>query len=188
VRAALVLILAAACVRTPRRADYDPYRSVGLRPDNAARATPPADLEQTALAVGAAAPAVKAALGDHDLTVVVFYRGDWDEHDRTLLRDLRAHAAELAQRKAAVVAISVDSPETSEHLALGEQLAFPLVSDPGHRVIETYGVFDGEPELAWPSIFVVDREAKIRWRWLAPSAAQRITTTEVLAALDRLAP
>jgi peroxiredoxin len=188
VRAALVLILAAACVRTPKRADYDPYQATGLRPDNADRATPPADVEKSALAVGAKAPAIQAKLADHELAVIVFYRGDWDEHDRALLRDLQAHAPMTAQRKAVVVAISVDSPETSEHLAQGEQLGFPLLSDPGHRMIAAYGVFDDERELAWPAIFVVARDQTIRWRWLAPSTAQRITAGEVLAAIDGLAP
>lgn len=186
-RAAILLLLVTACLRTPKRADYDAYQSVGLRPDNAARATPPPDLATSALAVGAKAPAIKTSLPAHDLLVVFFYRGDWCAYCRAQLRELQAHAADFAARKAVIVAISVDSPETSEHLAEGEKLGFPLVADPGHRVVAAYGVFDSETEIAWPSIFIVDAAGTIAWRWLASDFKQRITTTEVLAAIDGLA-
>jgi len=188
VRFALLSLLIIACVRTPKRADYDAYQAVGLRPDNAAKSAPPADITNSALALGATAPPIRSALPEHELLVVVFYRGDWCPYCRAQLKELEAHRDDFAKRKAAVVAISVDSPETSEHLALGEKLSFPLVSDPGHRLIEGYGVFDGETEIAWPSIFIVDRKGQVAWRWLATDFEQRITTTEVLQMIDALPP
>jgi peroxiredoxin len=189
VRAALIVVcLATACYRTHGyRGGQDLYQPVGIRPDNAAKATPPPDIGKDALAVGAKAPAFAATLPDHDWLVVVFYRGDWCQYCRAQLRELQAHAADFAQRKAAVAAVSVDSAETDAHLAEGLALTFALVSDPGHRLIEKYGVFDGETELAWPSIFVVDRGGTIRWRWTADDFKKRITTIEVLAALDAAA-
>jgi peroxiredoxin len=187
VRAALLLILIASCYRTHGyRGGKDLYEPVGIRPDNAARKAPPPDVGTTALALGADAPPIRAMLPAHERIVVVFYRGDWCPYCRAQLRDLQAHAADFDARHAALVAISVDSAETSEHLATGLALTFPLVSDPGHHVIERFGVFDTDTEIAWPSIFVIDHTGKIAWRWVADDFQKRITTTDVLAAIDAL--
>ena len=187
-RLALIVLCLAACYRTHGyRGGKDLYEPVGMRPDNADRTAAPPEIGKDAVAVGAKAPALAAKLPDHDWLVVVFYRGDWDAYDRAQLRELQAHAADFAQRKAAVAAISVDSAETGAHLAEGLTLSFALASDPGHRLIETYGVFDGETELAWPSIFVVDHAGVVRWRWIADDDKKRITTIEVLAAIDEAA-
>ena len=188
-RAALILIalLLAACYRTHGyRGGLDMYDAVGIRPDNAARATPPPDLPKSALAVGTDAPPIRAMLPAHERIVVVFYRGDWDATDRKQLADLQAHAADFAARKAAVVAISVDSAETDEHLAQGIKLSFTLLADQGHRVIEQFGVFDPDTEIAWPSVFVIDHNGKIGWRWTANDLGTRVTTAELLAAIDAL--
>jgi peroxiredoxin len=189
VRLALITaLLLTACYRTHGyRGGKDLYEPVGIRPDNAAKATPPPEIGKDAVAVGAKAPALAATLPDHDWLVVVFYRGDWCPYCRAQLREIQAHAADFAQRKAAVAAVSVDSAETDAHLAEGLTLTFALVSDPGHRLIDKFGVFDGETELAWPSIFIVDRGGAVRWRWIADDFKKRITTIEVLAALDAAA-
>jgi peroxiredoxin len=119
----------------------------------------------------------------HQRIVVVFYRGDWCAECRKALADLQAHAADLAAAHAAVVAISVDSAETDEHLAEGEKLSFTLLADQGHRVIDAFGVFDSDTELAWPSIFVIDHDGTIAWRWLATDAHTWITAASVIAAM-----
>ena len=186
-RAALILILLAGCYRTHGyHGGLDLYDPVGLRPDNAARATPPPELATSALAVGHDAPPIRAMLPAHQRIVVVFYRGDWDAVDRKQLAELQAHAADLAARKAAVVAISVDSAETDEHLAQGIKLSFTLLADQGHRVIDQFGVFDPDTEIAWPSVFVIDHTGKIAWRWTATDLGKRVTTAELLAAIDAM--
>ncbi len=179
----------------------DRYTAVGLRPANAERATPPGGLDDQAIALGAPAPtaSVRAttgaawslpdALATHPRVVVVFYRGDWCGFCRAQLVELSGEAPAFAARGAAVVAISVDSVDTSSHLAEGLRLGFPLASDPGHRLIDAFGVFDGETELAWPAIFIVERNVRgdeIVWRWLADTFRQRLATAELLAALDAM--
>jgi peroxiredoxin len=184
VRAALILVLLAACYRTHGyRGGLDMYAAVGLRPDNADRATPPPDLDKTALAVGHDAPPIRAMLPAHERIVVVFYRGDWCTECRKALADLQAHAADFATHEAAVVAISVDSADTDDHLAHGLELSFTLLADQGHRVIEQFGVFDSDTELAWPAIFVIDHNGAIAWRWLATDVHTWITAADVLAAM-----
>lgn len=84
------------------------------------------------------------------------------------------------------MAISVDPPAASEHLAGSLGLTFPILSDPGHGVIDGFGVFDHENEIAWPAMFTIERDRKISWRWLGDDYKIRPTTIEVLAVLDAL--
>lgn len=203
--AALLLILAACWTPSPRASvpASDRYTAIGQRPTNAERATPPGGIDDQARAVGTAAPtgtardsagaswSIATALTAHPRLVVVFYRGDWCHFCRAQLAELSGQAAGFAQRDVGLVAVSVDSVDTSAHLAEGLHLAFPLISDPGHHLIEAFGVLDGETEIAWPAIFVIDHTAagdQIAWRWLADTFRQRITTTDLLAALDALPP
>jgi hypothetical protein len=66
------------------------YAALGHKPANARRATPPANIDKSALAVGATVPAIELveaasgkpwtlaeALAKHARVMLVFYRGDW---------------------------------------------------------------------------------------------------------------
>lgn len=200
-RVALILVaLAAGCWKPGLRASETPadrYTPVGLRPDNAGHATPPAGLTDHALAAGAKAPAASlrtpdgpwtlaGALAGHRRLVIVFYPGDWSKPARHQLEAIQAALPGLAERGAAACAVSVDSPETGGHLAAALGFTFPLVSDPGHRLIEGFGVRDPDTDTAWPSVFVVGAGGKVAWRWLATAPGDRLDGAALLAALDRL--
>ena len=62
-------------------------------------------------------------------------------------------------------------------------LGFPIVADPDAAVIKTFGVFDDDTEIAWPSIFIVDKDGKVIKRWLADTYSQRVATDDVIADL-----
>jgi peroxiredoxin len=64
---------------------------------------------------------------------------------------------------------------------------FPLLSDPKREVIRAYGVEDQENGIAWPAIFIVGRDGKVRWRSLAETFKVRPTSEVVLEALDAAA-
>lgn len=85
-----------------------------------------------------------------------------------------------------LAAISVDSVATNRHLADGFGLTFPILADPPRAVMRAYGVEDAENEIAWPAIFVIGRDGKVAWRWLADTYRERIPTAEVLRDLDAL--
>jgi alkyl hydroperoxide reductase subunit AhpC len=50
-------------------------------------------------------------------------------------------------------------------------------------VIRAYGVEDAENEIAWPAIFIVGRDGKVRWRSLAETYPVRPAAEVVLDAL-----
>lgn len=85
-----------------------------------------------------------------------------------------------------MVAIAVDPLRAHERLAAHLGLTFPLASDPGHAVIDAFGVFDPENEIAWPAMFTIERDRTISWRWLGDDYKVRPPTADVIAAVDAL--
>ena len=95
-------------------------------------------------------------------------------------------------------AISVDKPEESrdfaERIAADGQgaVAFHLLSDPDHRVIDAYGLrdpaytgqkFEGIPR---PAVYVLDKSGRVAWAMVEENYRQRPTNHEIRAALDAL--
>lgn len=95
-------------------------------------------------------------------------------------------------------AISVDTPTDSVEFAKkiaadgrGE-IAFPMLSDPNHRVIDAYGLrdptytqqkFDGIP---YPTVYVIDKTGRVAWVKVNQDYKQRSSNQEIRAALDSL--
>lgn len=95
-------------------------------------------------------------------------------------------------------AISVDGHEQSREFAKkiaqdgrGE-VSFPLLSDPGSRVIDAYGLrdpayagqkADGVPH---PAVYVIDKSGRVAWALVESDYKQRPPNDEVRAALDAL--
>ena len=74
-----------------------------------------------------------------------------------------------------VYAISVDGPAESREFAAkisadGKgDVSFPILSDPGHRLIDAYGIrdpdyngqkFEGIPH---PSVYIIDKDGRVAW-------------------------
>lgn len=68
----------------------------------------------------------------------------------------------------------------SAKLAAAHGLTFPLVSDPQHTAMDGFGVFDVENEIAWPAVYLVERDGTIAWRYLGDSYKVRPTVDEIL--------
>ncbi|MEF8820814.1 MAG: redoxin domain-containing protein [Halovenus sp.] len=71
---------------------------------------------------------------------------------------------------AQVFGISVDLPPAQNVFIMEEDLTFPMLSDWDHEVIHDYGVvmpeMYGQFEVAKRSIFVLDAEGTITYRWV----------------------
>jgi peroxiredoxin len=97
--------------------------------------------------------------------------------------------ADFRSRRAAVVAISVDSNEESRRLCAGRGYTFPFLSDPKTETIRAYGVLhpkggvDGH-DIARPAEFLVDPAGTIRWVSLTESIISRTHPETVLRVID----
>ncbi len=70
----------------------------------------------------------------------------------------------------------------------GVVLDFPLLSDPGHRVIDRYGLFNiNDPkgrEITHPATFVIDTAGVVRWRVVEVNYKLRPTNENILSVLE----
>ena len=62
---------------------------------------------------------------------------------------------------------------------------FSFLSDPGHRVIDRYGVLnpDDERGIPHPTTLVLDREGVVRWKFIETNYRVRPTNDMILEAL-----
>ena len=72
------------------------------------------------------------------------------------------------------------------------RIAFPLLSDPQHRVIDAYGLEDPRylkqrrAGIPYPAAYVIDKAGRIAWSRIDIEYRERPPNNEVRAALDAL--
>ena len=69
----------------------------------------------------------------------------------------------------------------------GKAPEFIFLSDPGHRVIDRYGLLNPDGR-GWPhpATFVLDREGIVRWKFVEVDYTIRASNEQILEALERL--
>ena len=151
------------------------------------------------LAVGAAAPdfalprapgqtlALRALRGRP--VVLVFYPADWEPASVEQLTLYQRLLPEFERHGAALLAISTDGVWCHAAFAAAHRLSFPLLADfePKGAVARAYGVYRGAAGVAARALFLVDAAGAVRWRHVAPDAANP-GADGVLTALEALDP
>ena len=84
------------------------------------------------------------------------------------MRGFEKHLNEFHQHGIEVAAISVDSPQESNHLCQSRGYTYPFLSDPNAEVIRRYGILhpkagENGRDIARPAEFFVDSAGVIRW-------------------------
>ncbi len=82
-----------------------------------------------------------------------------------------------------MLGISGDTPFSHAEFQKRHALPFPLLSDVHRRVIQAYGVWDEERNVAYRSSFVIDREGRLRWSQAGDRQMVR-SATEIRRVLD----
>ena len=95
-------------------------------------------------------------------------------------------------------AISVDVPDVSRGFAQKIEsdgkgkVTFSLLSDPDHKIIDSYGLRDPAYEgqkvygIPHPAVYVINKDGKVTWARIESDYRQRPTNQEIRAALDTL--
>ncbi len=102
----------------------------------------------------------------------------------------RDRQADLSGRGAVVLGVSPDDVQSHGRFRDKFSLNFPLLSDPGHRVAESYGAWReknmyGKKSMGIQrSTFLIDRDGRVRKAWKKVDVDGH--DAEVLAALDAL--
>jgi peroxiredoxin len=95
----------------------------------------------------------------------------------------------FVELNAEILAVSVEGPEMGQFVSDLLDLQFPVLSDANHSVAGQYGVYDllGD-SLATPSVFIVDTQGVIRWRYVGESSTDRPADEVILQQLGQLGP
>jgi peroxiredoxin len=107
------------------------------------------------------------------------------------LRSFEEHLPEFDARKIRVIAISVDTPEQSQHLRETQGYTFPILSDATREVIHhwdlvhPHGGEDGV-DIARPAEFLIGSSGRVRWVNLTEDYRVRARPQQVLAAFDSM--
>lgn len=127
-------------------------------------------------------------------TVLVFYRGSWCPYCARQLSELRGLVK--PDESVDLYAISIDPASKSAVLAdrIGRDgkgaLGFRLLSDPDHRVIDSYGLhderYDGGEFAGIPraTVAVINASGRVTWVRISEDYKLRPSTAEIRSAID----
>jgi peroxiredoxin len=141
--------------------------------------------------------------------VVTFYRGGWCPYCNMELRAYQARLADFGATGATLVAISPEAPDHSLSTAEKNDLAFPVLSDPGGQLAEALGIRftlsdavrpyyekagldiparngTGTWDLPVPATFVVAADGTIAAAFVEPDYRKRTDPALALDALRQL--
>jgi peroxiredoxin len=85
-----------------------------------------------------------------------------------------------------LIALSADPQETARQTVRELNLTYPVLSDSYRNHIRAYDVLHPQEGIARPSVFIVDREGKIRWQFIGMSAGERPAMMTILGQLQAL--
>jgi peroxiredoxin len=124
--------------------------------------------------------------------VLAFFVGAFTSVCTKEMCAFRDSMARLIDLKAQVIGISVNDPFSNQAFAEKNRLTFPILSDYNRQVIRTYGVetpdfagLDGYT-VAQRSIFIVDKNGKVRYVWTTEDPTIEPNYKEIESALEKI--
>jgi peroxiredoxin Q/BCP len=118
--------------------------------------------------------------------VLYFYPKDMTPGCTIEAHNFQRDQAKYDAANAAIVGVSVDTPDSHKQFCTKEGLTFRLLADPDHKVVDQYGSLGhfGEMTIAQRNTFLIDPNGKIVKVWT--KVDPRVHSDEVLAALSEL--
>jgi peroxiredoxin len=109
--------------------------------------------------------------------------------------ELKALLTEDQENDAQLIALSVDNPEDLQRMVNsvsedGQPPRFPFLTDPGHRVIDRYGLFNPDDprgrQITHPATYVIDKDGVVRWKHVEVDYTVRPSNEDILKALGEV--
>ena len=149
--------------------------------------------DQTLPAVGQPAPTFTLPSQDGSEISLSSFRGKWVvlyfyPKDMTSGCTIEAHnfqrdLAQFEARKAVILGVSVDTPDSHKQFCTKEGLTFRLLADPKHTVVDAYGSLGSFAgfKIANRNTFLIDPQGNIAKVWTTVNPPPH--SAEVLAAI-----
>ena len=80
---------------------------------------------------------------------------------REQLVKLRPHVEEMAAEGAAVLALSMDTPDQASRLAQDLNLGYPVLCDPNMGIVREYGMYSKQMRMPEMGYTVIDKQGRI---------------------------
>lgn len=149
--------------------------------------------DQAMPAVGQVAPGFTLPSQDGSQISLDSFRGKWVvlyfyPKDMTSGCTIEAHnfqrdKAQYDARNAAILGVSVDTPDSHKQFCTKEGLTFRLLADPNHTVVDAYGSLGNFAglKIANRNTFLIDPTGKVAQVWTKVDPS--VHSTQVLAAI-----
>ncbi|MBB5438070.1 peroxiredoxin [Pedobacter sp. AK017] len=104
--------------------------------------------------------------------ILAFYPADWSPVCSDQMVLYNETLKYFSKHDAMLLGISVDSKWCHLAFSQSRNLHFPLLADfePKGEVSKKYGVYDDEEGECKRALFVIDKEGRIAWSYLSPTA------------------
>ncbi len=138
--------------------------------------------------------------------VLMFVRGGWCPYCTLTLRAYQDALPAIVRAGGQVLAVTPQPPPLCAHVAARDGVAFPILSDAGNVVADSYGVayeldptlhdfyrsldhdlprINGDWRLPLPATFVIGRDGRVLLAHVEPAPHHRLEPAAALAALER---
>ncbi len=88
---------------------------------------------------------------------------------------------------AEVLAVSTDDLSGAARAIEYLDLGFPILFDPDAEVVRMYGVYNLlRDRYATPSTFIIDKNGKVRWKYIGRRYNDRPTNQQIITQLESL--
>jgi peroxiredoxin len=120
--------------------------------------------------------------------VLIFYRGFWWGACTQQLTRLAEDYDKIKQAGADLVAISVDDQSYAWSMGQTTGAKFQILSDSEKKTIISYGILNAAEHggIAHPSIFIVDKEGRIRFMYVGKDPTDRPSDETILAEVKKV--
>jgi peroxiredoxin len=115
---------------------------------------------------------------------------DWCPYCKTQMIDLQNRLPELQTQGLGLAVITYDSREIMADFGVRRGITFPLLSDPGSRTIDAYGILNTTLDetsnnygIPFPGTLVVDRQGIVTARFFEEAYQERATVSNMLLTL-----
>lgn len=135
--------------------------------------------------------ALKALLEKGPVVLAFVRSADWCPFCRKQLQELQKDLSAIEATGVQLVTISYDPVATNAAASTKLGLTLPLLSDPGSKVIDAYGIRNEDAKgrsagVPHPVLFVVDRGGVIRAKLMRETFRDRPESAEIIAAVKSI--
>jgi peroxiredoxin len=135
--------------------------------------------------------ALRDLLAKGNVALAFVRSADWCPFCRKQLQDLQGSLEAIRASGVQLIALSYDSPDTNAKAAAKLGLTFPLLSDPGSKTIDAYGIRNREATgraagVPHPTLFILDRQGVIRAKLMRDGYKDRPEPAELIAAAKKV--